>query len=547
VVLVIGASMLLEGPGAGAQAGDSFLGTLTVTKSLDPGRPEGLPLPDDTEPEVQGDREATGECDASGCTFGFLPFDPFGAALPLTIGFGDTIELEQDVPAQEPDCVAARAGETAPTISLAGDADSFTLTAARDPLFGQSGTCIVDLTGITYVFEGVRQGDGSQDSTTAGSGGPGASEGEPSAEAAALTERQRASIIAVADGDRSVVPASVATPAEAAEGAERTVVNLMLAGLAVLLLVFPSQLFNATWSQHHGRIEAWWARRLGRHGPDPDAPPRNRVGLFALTVVAGAVLAGFLDPNLALDAPSLTLIGGAVVSIAVGSLVLGAAAVVYRSRRGRSTSRVIDAIPSGLVVAAVCVVISRAVGFRPGYLFGLVGGLVFVHALDRAEEGRAELTATIVGLAVALTAWLATIPIGAAANDGDPNLVLQLADAVTAALFVGGIEGLMIGLIPLTALPGANLFAWRRSVWVLAEFAVIFTFLQVLLRPESGYLGASATTSTVVTAALFVGFGLASVAFWGYFRFRPDPAPDATAPPTPVAAGDHWGDDEEAS
>ena len=47
---------------------------------------------------------------------------------------------------------------------------------------------------------------------------------------------------------------------------------------------------------------------------------------------------------------------------------------------------------------------------------------------------------------------------------------------------------------------------------------------------------------------LFVGFGFASVAFWGYFRFQPEPAPvrpdlapaPISAAPAPTAhAADH--------
>jgi hypothetical protein len=238
-----------------------------------------------------------------------------------------------------------------------------------------------------------------------------------------------------------------------------------------------------------------------------------------------------LDPGFGLDAASLTWVVGALVSIVVGSLVAGWAAVRYRRARGLGSETFIKAVPSGLVIAVICVVISRAIGFRPGYLFGLVGGLAFVAALDRVEAGRAELVATGVALAAAFVGWLAAIPVGAWANDGDPSVMVQVADSVTAALFIGGIEGLLLGLVPLALLPGHSMFAWSRTAWAMVTFLVAFVFFQVLLRPEAGYLGTSATTSTVVTCSLFVGFGLASVLFWGYFRLRPDAGPQ----PPPAA------------
>jgi hypothetical protein len=130
--------------------------------------------------------------------------------------------------------------------------------------------------------------------------------------------------------------------------------------------------------------------------------------------------------------------------------------------------------------------------------------------------------------------------VGSWANDGDPSVLVQVADSVTASLFIGGIEGLLLGLVPLQLLPGHALFAWRRWVWAVTTFVVAFIFFQVLLRPEAGYLGTSATTSTVVTCALFAAFGLASVLFWGYFRWRPDrpDGADETEPPTPDDVGD---------
>ena len=352
---------------------------------------------------------------------------------------------------------------------------------------------------------------------------------------AKLTDRQLESIAAVQRGDRSVVPASLSTPSEAASGAGRTVVNLALAGLAVLLLLFPSQLFNATWTEHHERVEAWWRARLPGATDRARAERRNGVAPFAVTVVAGAVIGGFLDPAFGGNLPSLALVVGAVISIGVGALVAGRATLGYRSARGLPVDRRIEAIPSGLVIAVVCVVISRLVDFRPGYLFGLVGGLVFAAALDNRDEGRQELTATVVALAVALGAWVLAVPLGGLANEGDPNLFVQITDSALSALFIGGIEGLLIGLVPLQLLPGHALLQWRRSVWAAVTFLVCFVFLQVLLRPEAGYLGASTTASVTVTAVLFIGFGVAAVSFWGYFQLRPEPRsePDLAQQPPP--------------
>ena len=41
-----------------------------------------------------------------------------------------------------------------------------------------------------------------------------------------------------------------------------------------------------------------------------------------------------------------------------------------------------------------------------------------------------------------------------------------------------------------------------------------------MLHPEQGYYGSSKDASLVSVLILFIGFGLFSVLFWGYFRYR---------------------------
>lgn len=239
-------------------------------------------------------------------------------------------------------------------------------------------------------------------------------------------------------------------------------------------------------------------------------------------MVAGAVIGGFLDPSFGVGRPSAALVAGAAISIAVGALVSGRVGLRFRAARSLPAEHHIKAVPSGLLIAAGCVLISRLADFRPGYLFGLVGGLVFATGLKRVEEGRQELIVTAAGLLVVLVAWLGYVPISTMANRADPSFGVQVIDSALAALFIGGIEGLLIGLVPLRLLPGHALLRWKTSVWAVVTFGVAFIFLQVLLRPEAGYLGTSSTASAAVTGALFAGFGIASAAFWGYFQLRPD-------------------------
>lgn len=363
-------------------------------------------------------------------------------------------------------------------------------------------------------------------SGSAGSPGSGTSSGVP---VSGLSARQVAAARSVASGEQSAVIASLQTPGDAARGgAAHMVQNVLLAGLLVLLLVFPSELFNSTFDEHHDRVMAR-VRRLTGRTPKPEhdekaRPAKGRqIGLFLAVVAAGAVLAELLDPHAGFDGKSAALFVGAVCASLVGAALGGGVGTGFRRVRRHSTDAYLKAVPLGLVVAAVCVVISRLVHFQPGYLFGLVGGLSFTVALDKREEGRGRLVACVVTLLVALAAWLLYLPVSSVASHPNPVVWAVVLNAVLAALFIGGIEGLLFGLLPLKFLPGHQLAQWSWAAWAAVTMVVAIIFVQVLLRPSTGYLGKSSTASVTVTYGLFAIFGVLSVAFWGWFRLRPDP------------------------
>ena len=63
---------------------------------------------------------------------------------------------------------------------------------------------------------------------------------------------------------------------------------------------------------------------------------------------------------------------------------------------------------------------------------------------------------------------------------------------------------------------------WSRVAWALIFGIGMFALAQIMLLPESGkFLRSSAPLLT--TLALFAGFGLTSVAFRAYFRYRRAP------------------------
>ena len=113
------------------------------------------------------------------------------------------------------------------------------------------------------------------------------------------------------------------------------------------------------------------------------------------------------------------------------------------------------------------------------------------------------------------------------ATKAGAGVIVVIADAVLAALFIAGIEGLVFDLLPLRFLSGAQLLAWNRRTWAVLFGVGCVLFFHVLLDPSNGYTANPSTTPLTTILLLFALFGIASVTFWAYFRFRPVP-PSAT-------------------
>jgi hypothetical protein len=199
--------------------------------------------------------------------------------------------------------------------------------------------------------------------------------------------------------------------------------------------------------------------------------------------------------------------------------------VAYRSS---DTNFVIRALPGTILIGLACVLISRLTDFQPGYLYGLVVGLVAVKgsepgtaARDHAEGRRAAL-GTVLTLAVAIGAWLV---LGVVTSDPSGALGTSASIALEAALatmVVAGFEGAALGALPLRFFAGEKMRQWSWPVWLILGALAGGLFFHIIINPSSGYLADSTRTPIVTILVLLVLFGGGSVLFWAYFRFRPE-------------------------
>ncbi|MBV9292015.1 MAG: hypothetical protein JO222_06160, partial [Frankiales bacterium] len=310
---------------------------------------------------------------------------------------------------------------------------------------------------------------------------------------------------------RSALTAALDTPARVLGSPLRDLANIAIALGVMLFITFPANLFNKTFEENYDDIAAFWRRRLGPVGmaagrwKETPSDVRRRLG-YAATVVIGAVLGMELNPATGADLASLTNFLATMATIVASTMLGFGVSVWFRRRRGIATRAQVHGLPGGLLVAAICVALSRGAHFRPGYLYGVVAGVSFAAALGKRENGQLVALSHVVSFAVAIAAWLIWIPVNHAASHPGSSLALVGIDDVLGALFVGALVGGTIQLIPLSFMPGRALAAWHRGVWSAVFVVTLFTLVAAVLNP--GQSNVHPGEASIITAViLLAGFG----------------------------------------
>jgi outer membrane biosynthesis protein TonB len=315
---------------------------------------------------------------------------------------------------------------------------------------------------------------------------------------------------------RSSIATSMRTPTKSAAKRGALALSAALAAGLVLILAFPSELFNSTLEDNYAEITAWFAglaastaglRRRLRASP--------KFGVAAYGILCG-VLLSFLDPTLGFNRSSLAFIAGLVTAVFVITFTGELSQMFYVHRLGRHGF--LKTFPPATILAGLCVAFSRLLRFAPGYAFGLTAGYASEEELDARTTGIATAigVGSILGLSVG--AWFAWGPIAAAASKPTAGFAMLFLDALFSGVVLCGFGGLIFTLLPLRYCDGSKIKAWSRTVWVALLAISLFWFAHVIATPATS--GTADAGSVAKAVALFLAFGLASVAFWAYFRFR---------------------------
>lgn len=238
-----------------------------------------------------------------------------------------------------------------------------------------------------------------------------------------------------------------------------------------------------------------------------------------IAIAAAALISTFLSPTVGFNGTTLATFIGFLAALVITLMTFDLPGLILRRRRAGEWGR-FQALPWALVIAVLFVIVSRIGNLQPGYLYGLVLGLVFARDVPAAEEGREAAYGAAWTLAVSVGAWLLL----GWFRDNAPSIgafEFTVVTTLLAAVIFNGMEAVAFGLMPFHFMPGWVVYRWNRLVWAILFVLSGFAFFHILIGPNSGYLANLSGTALVVAFSVFLIFSVVTLGFWGYFRFRP--------------------------
>jgi hypothetical protein len=179
-------------------------------------------------------------------------------------------------------------------------------------------------------------------------------------------------------------------------------------------------------------------------------------------------------------------------------------------------------LPGTVLISIVMVALSRLLHWQPGYMYGALAGLAFASALTREDEGRITASNWIFALVISAGSFFLRAPVATAAAKPGASVWWIGIEAALVLIFLWGIEGLAVAMLPMRFLDGRKVIDWNRVVWAVLMFLGLFSTVHILLTPSSGYVGHTTGQISVGVVVLFLIFGAISVGLWSYFRYRPE-------------------------
>jgi hypothetical protein len=314
-------------------------------------------------------------------------------------------------------------------------------------------------------------------------------------------------------------------PAQVSTKPEVVGTNLILALFCVLFFGATSTVFNSVLKDYRDELLGFLSKLIPKSTTDAISrtlPPLHEMwdrgrGWFLLiwlmVLLVTSLIESFLDPDLEVFSPERI---GLLATLFVSALIVSGFELgldVYAHRRWGPTSQPQTRVQwIGLIIAVGCVLLSRALDFKPGYLYGIVGAVYLLPELAGVSNcGRRAVFILLTLFLGGLVFWVTSGFIPPALVELEPILLTS---------FLMCLQGVFFALIPLDFTDGGAVWSWKRVIWIALFSVVFFCFYHFLLNPDASDVQALRQNG-VQTLLILVGvYGLATFSLWILLPFR---------------------------
>ena len=301
--------------------------------------------------------------------------------------------------------------------------------------------------------------------------------------------------------------------------------NLGLALFSVLFFGLTSTVFNSIMVNYRDEMVGAFRRlipmrlaeSLGRVGLSIHSLAKKGRGrlllLWLFVLLVTSVIESFLDTEVGILSPERL---GVIITVLISAIAVNTLELVsdlYAHRRWAPTMGTESKIQwIGMAIAVVCVILSRALDFRPGYLYGIAGTIYLMPKLtDDIKSGKRATFVLMTVFVGGLILWIATVFL--------PGSLAEL-EPIFLTIFLISLQGVFFELFPLAITDGGDIWSWQKGVWFACFSIVFFCFYHFVLNPNASDVQALQQNGVQTLLILIAVFGLATLILWLLLPFR---------------------------